>query len=155
MQQILSDIGDEYRERIREELSSDMPDDIYSVVDHVLQHLFDPELTVRQLKEDLGIREQCFSSRFRYHTGYTPVSFIRYHRSCCAREIIDECGKGISLSFLTYELGFNSPAAFTNAFRSVIGVAPARYRQKLESEIKSKRKTENEIADAVGPVDYS
>lgn len=86
----------------------------------------DPEFNVERLSAELGLSRGHLSRKIKELTGISPVEFLRNYRLTKATVLLKQ-GQ-LSISEITYQTGFSSPAYFTKCFRSVYGVTPSEYK---------------------------
>lgn len=64
------------------------PNDILRALKCLNENLFNQGFTVTKMRQMCNIPQKNFSSRFKFYVGYTPVSYLKYHRIQCAKELI-------------------------------------------------------------------
>lgn len=85
--------------------------------------------TVSALAESCGLSRATFARRFNGLVGETPIAYLVRWRLCvAARRILDE---KISIEQVAYGSGFESPAAFSKAFKRQYGEAPSHFRVQM------------------------
>src|SRR5262245_56081347 len=65
-----------------------LPGDLTSLVGHLHDRLFDPELSVRSLRHWCRLRDHNVSSRFRIFTGWTLKDYIETQRLEAAKQLL-------------------------------------------------------------------
>jgi AraC-like DNA-binding protein len=81
--------------------------------------------TLPALAEKVGMSRSKFALRFRDLSGYAPIQYLTRWRMLLA---CDRLTKGHEpISVIALSLGYESEAAFSTAFRRVIGCAPRSY----------------------------
>ncbi|NVD41877.1 AraC family transcriptional regulator [Ensifer sp. HO-A22] len=94
--------------------------------------------TVDQLAKKAGMSRSAFAARFKDVVGQAPLEYLTEWRIYQAARLIESnAGK---LSMISRSVGYRSEAAFTKAFRRVMGSAPSQYRKNL-SEAKEGQAT--------------
>lgn len=107
------------------------PPEVQRAMSCIHSYLFDPRLTVGWMREQCGINGHNFSSRFGYYTGKMPKQYILYHRTVVVKQLLSELNsRAVSISGISYELGYAEPAAFTNAFKRMAGASPSVWRKR-------------------------
>lgn len=96
------------------------------VANHVDAHLEQP-LGLDELADIAHLSRFHFERVFKAYSGETPVARVRRLRLEVARRRI-ESGQVRSLLDLAFDSGYNSPEAFSRAFRSQYGVPPSMVR---------------------------
>jgi AraC family transcriptional regulator of arabinose operon len=83
-------------------------------------------ITMTQLAERVGLSSSYFWALFKQKTGYAPIDFmirLRMHQACQLLKSTDKPVNEIAAG-----LGYHDPLYFSRAFKSILGVAPTRYR---------------------------
>ncbi|SDW06570.1 AraC-type DNA-binding protein [Roseicitreum antarcticum] len=75
----------------------------------------------------MGASRSAFSERFVAVLGVSPLRYVTDLRMRVAAQWLEQ--QGTSVSSVAYRLGYGSQAAFTRAFKRVIGVSPAAHRR--------------------------
>lgn len=83
-------------------------------------------LTLESWAAQLKLPVAEFRQRFRAATGSMPYAWYLQRRIARAKELL--AGSGESLSEIALRVGFSSQSHFTEAFRRLEGVPPARWR---------------------------
>ncbi|MBV9893933.1 MAG: helix-turn-helix transcriptional regulator [Chloroflexi bacterium] len=96
------------------------------VTEYVVAHLAEP-LSLERLAQQVGYSAYHFAQLFRATTGATPHQFVLSKRFERAKHLLTQTK--LSLSQVTFEVGFQSQSHFTHAFVSHFGVTPRQYRQ--------------------------
>lgn len=123
----------EYKEKIRDSIPTELPEEVKCFLDFVVENLFDDSLTVSEALQKCKIKSKTFTSRFSLYTGATPKQFILEHRTNAAQNLLLETKLTIAqVSILT---GFSSHSAFSKAFKNNIGgVNPSVWREQISGE---------------------
>lgn len=95
-------------------------------VEHLEKHIFDPELTVKELAKISNISEPYFRRLFTKIYGTSPKKYIFNKRISAAADIITG-GDYDSLAAVAESVGFSDPLYFSKAFKAVIGENPSKY----------------------------
>lgn len=103
------------------------PNDIIRALKCLNENLFDQGFNVANMRKMCRIPQKNFSTRFKYYVGYTPASYLKYHRIQCAREFIHHSKDIFSIGQIAFEVGYEYPSTFSNAFKSMIGSSPKEY----------------------------
>lgn len=85
----------------------------------------DPEFNIERLSTELGLSRGHLSRKIKELTGIAPVEFLRNFRLTKASILLKQ--QQLSISEISYQTGFSSPAYFTKCFRIVYGVTPSDY----------------------------
>ncbi|TCV99103.1 AraC family transcriptional regulator [Biostraticola tofi] len=88
----------------------------------------DPGLdwNVVKLAQVMGASRSSFADKFTAIVGKTPARYIAEVRMHQARAWISR--DGMRITEVAYQLGYDSEASFSRAFKRIIGVAPSRFR---------------------------
>ncbi|HST41578.1 MAG TPA: AraC family transcriptional regulator [Conexibacter sp.] len=82
--------------------------------------------TVAELAGTVGMSRSSFAERFRRRVGSAPLDYLlRWRMASAARALEDPA---VTVSSVAHALGYGSDSAFSNAFKRVMGSAPAHYR---------------------------
>ena len=106
--------------------NSDPTDPFIALVAWVEQQLDEP-LTLDRIAAQAGLSPYHFSRLFTARMGRSVMAHVRGRRLVRgARRLCDE--PELKLVELAFDCGFDSPEAFTRAFKRVFGVSPGRFR---------------------------
>ena len=81
--------------------------------------------SLAQWARQLGLSERSLIRRIRAETG---MSFRELRRQARIMVALERLALGHSVTQVAFDVGFESPSAFTHAFRTVTGGTPRRYR---------------------------
>ncbi|MSQ98456.1 MAG: AraC family transcriptional regulator [Xanthomonadales bacterium] len=79
------------------------------------------------LAEVACISRRTFTRLFRQETG---MSFAAWRQQMRLMEALSLMGSGRSITTTAYEVGYNSPSAFTAAFHRTFGLSPSQHRSR-------------------------
>ncbi|MCD7060270.1 AraC family transcriptional regulator [Pelagibacterium xiamenense] len=82
--------------------------------------------TLAELAAEMGSSRSVFAERFMAVTGTTPVRYLTQLRMQLATQWIAR--DGVPIDTAAQRLGYNSQAAFSRAFKRVVGVPPSAVR---------------------------
>jgi len=82
--------------------------------------------TLDQLAREAGLSRSSFAERFSGFTGMPPMQYLQKWRLQIAASRLVEGSAGIAA--IAADVGYESEAAFSRAFKRVIGVSPAEWR---------------------------
>lgn len=105
--------------------------DIRRVQDYIRQHYANKI----QLDELTSLTQQSkyqLIRRFKHATGLSPIDFLIHVRIEKAKQLLTQTN--LSMSQITKEVGFQSPAYFSKVFKSLIHQTPSEFRQKQKSK---------------------
>ncbi|MFN3201569.1 MAG: helix-turn-helix domain-containing protein [Bradymonadia bacterium] len=92
---------------------------------HVQDHL-DGALTLAVVAEKVGASSRTLSRRFSTEAGMSWGQYVRRARIVKAMELLLQ--PGYSVTEVAFSVGFESPGAFTHAFKALTGQRPRDYR---------------------------
>lgn len=81
---------------------------------------------LEELARECGMSRATFAVHFKGSAGVTPLAYLAQWRMRLAERALRDGDDAISS--LAYSLGYASESAFSNAFKRLVGQAPARYR---------------------------
>jgi AraC-like DNA-binding protein len=105
-----------------------------------LRAIFDPQMgaalsaihdsvntpwTVESLAEAAGMSRSAFAARFRARLGQTPLEYVTEWRMQKAMQLLQQRDK--KLVDVARSVGYESDAAFSKAFKRVVGASPGEY----------------------------
>ncbi|OYU47075.1 MAG: AraC family transcriptional regulator [Rhizobiales bacterium PAR1] len=82
--------------------------------------------TVESLAAAVAMSPSRFAARFREATGQSLMAYVSRWRMVVACRFLGTTGRG--LSDIAAEVGYTDVAAFSRAFKVIVGVSPARWR---------------------------
>ncbi|MGL5273789.1 MAG: hybrid sensor histidine kinase/response regulator transcription factor, partial [Phocaeicola sp.] len=82
---------------------------------------------VGDLIEAMGVSKSLLNKKMQSLTGQSAGQFMRNYRLNIARELIERNAKtkGMNISEIAYEVGFNDPKYFTRCFSKQFGITPS------------------------------
>jgi AraC-like DNA-binding protein len=83
--------------------------------------------TVESLAEAAGMSRSAFAERFKQLLGQTPLVYLTAWRMQKAVQLLQQGDK--KLIDVAQSIGYESDAAFSKAFKRVVGLAPGEYRR--------------------------
>jgi transcriptional regulator GlxA family with amidase domain len=89
--------------------------------------------TVESLAASAGMSRSAFALRFKELLGETPLEYLTNWRMYKATGLMQEGDK--KLFEVAKSVGYDSDAAFSKAFKRVLGVAPREYRRSVMEAI--------------------
>ena len=101
---------------------------VTKIHDYMRDHL-DQEMGLDELAALLGLSRFHFCTAFRQATGLTPHRFLIAMRIARARELLLDPGKPVTE--IAASIGYQTPSAFSTAFRAVEGISPSEFRRRI------------------------
>ena len=100
----------------------------------VEENMENPEFSVNNLCDDLGMSRSQLYRKFESITGLTPNDFIRSVRLKRAAQLLR--GSSYNISEISDRVGFNSIKYFNKYFKEEFGFTPTQYRSNGSGETK-------------------
>ncbi len=97
----------------------------------VEDHIGDPDFSVEDLGEAVGLSRSHLYKKLMSITGKGPAEFIRTVRLKRGRQLLEK--SQLQIAEVAYTVGFNSPKRFTINFKHEFGVSPSEYLRSLDS----------------------
>jgi YesN/AraC family two-component response regulator len=104
---------------------------LQSIYELVINNISEQDFNVDQLAEKINISRSVMHRKIVSLIGETPGELIRRIRINKAAELIEK--RFGNLSEIALEVGFNSPAYFSEAFKKQFGVTPSQYQHKFSN----------------------
>jgi AraC-like DNA-binding protein len=83
--------------------------------------------TIAELAREVGLSRTVLSERFRRFLGESPMAYLmRWRLRLGARALMTTTQ---SVAQVSFDVGYESEAAFNRAFKREYGLPPARYRR--------------------------
>lgn len=111
-----------YRERQSQRLDID-------IIDNYIQRNINHKIAVAQLAAVVFLAESQFYALFKTQTGNTPQRYILQKRLQLAKQLLNE--RELTLAHIAQVCGFASQSSFSQAFRRLYGIPPARYQRQI------------------------
>jgi AraC family transcriptional regulator len=89
----------------------------------------DQPIGLDELADLTGLSRAHFCTAFRHATGYTPHEWLTRQRLERARILLRDPRS--SITKIALDVGYQTPSAFTAAFRRHMGATPSGYRRSL------------------------
>ncbi|MEP2577924.1 MAG: AraC family transcriptional regulator, partial [Roseibium sp.] len=84
--------------------------------------------TLNLLAEEAGMSRSAMTARFTHLIGHSPIQYLTLWRMQIAARLLADSPKKVAA--VGQEIGYGSEAAFSRAFKKVVGVSPAGWRRK-------------------------
>jgi AraC-like DNA-binding protein len=83
--------------------------------------------TLERLAKDVGVSRSALADRFTHMVGQPPMRYLAHWRmQLASRLLVDGSAK---VSAVAFDVGYHSEAAFSRAFKEMVGVSPAAWRR--------------------------
>ncbi len=100
---------------------------------HVVEkHLLNPNFSVEQLADELGVSRSTLHRKMRVLTNQSATEFVRYVRMKKAIKLMKE--GNFNIDEIGYAVGFNSHSYFTQCFKKQFGMTPSEYIQEQKAK---------------------
>jgi AraC family transcriptional regulator len=109
---------------------------VQTAVERVITNMwdrFDEPLSLEEMADMAVFSRFYFSRVFRSLTGTSPGRFLTAIRLYKAKNLLLETS--MSVTDISYQVGYNSPGTFSSRFTRSVGISPARYRYLSEAGI--------------------
>ena len=113
---------------------------IYCMHDHPAQNW-----TIQKLAERAGMSRSAFAVKFREKVGASPMEYLTRWRMLLAGSRLRDSSDPVSV--ISHSLGYISEAAFSTAFKRVMGCSPRQYGRRSPSAVPLKEEAEVASAD--------
>jgi len=84
--------------------------------------------TLKKLAGEVGMSRSALADRFTHFVGRPPMQYLTHWRMQVAARLLADGGSKVSAVAL--EVGYDSEAAFSRAFKRIAGVSPAAWRRR-------------------------
>ncbi len=125
---------------------------IRPLLDHLSQHLFDPDLNVSQLKRACGVRDNSIATLFNATVGIPPATYIADRRFETASNLLRDTR--LPVWKIGKLVGYSSMQSFSRAFARWSGQRPNAFR-KAVAGLGRRRSELAEESSAARPVSWT
>lgn len=102
------------------------------VLESIEKNISDPEYRVEDLGKDVAMSRMPLYRKIKALTGQTAVEFVRTIRLKRAAQLLKQ--QQLTVSEVTYDVGFNDLQYFRTCFKKQFGVSPSEY-AKMNAEV--------------------
>jgi signal transduction histidine kinase/ligand-binding sensor domain-containing protein/DNA-binding response OmpR family regulator len=102
------------------------------VLELINQNLSNPDFSVNQLSKELSVSRVHLYKKTMSLTGKTPIELIRLVRMKKAADLV--LAGQLTISEISYDVGFGDPRYFSKQFKNEFGVLPSRYKDQQNKE---------------------
>jgi AraC-like DNA-binding protein len=114
---------------VKNELPSEKEKTVQRVISFVEQH-YTEELDLEQIQASLHVSKYYLSKIFKEVTGVTIFDFV-YQRRINQAKILFMLHNKLSVTEVSYEVGFKHLAHFSRAFKRQVGFSPDKYKKSM------------------------
>lgn len=102
-------------------------DQLYSdIINYISWHISE-NLKCTQIAEYFGYNSKYLTTFFKKHSGISLKQYLQQEKMGHARFLLSETDT--NTSEIGYQLGFDDPHNFSNAFKKTVGMSPTAYRE--------------------------
>lgn len=83
--------------------------------------------SVEELAREVGLSRSALHERFMEYLGQTPMQYLAHWRMQLGARMLRESTRNVAT--IALEVGYDSEAAFSRAFRRIVGMPPAAWRR--------------------------
>jgi len=83
--------------------------------------------TIEELAREVGLSRSVLADRFMHFVGQPPMHYLAQWRMQVAAGLLSS--GGASIATIAHEIGYGSEAAFSRAFKKLVGTPPAAWRR--------------------------
>lgn len=102
------------------------------VLEHLQQHLTDPELDISSLAPLAGVSKVYLRRIFKKQYGVPPAGFVIRRRLQLARQLLEE---NLTVAQVAAAVGYRDPLYFSRLFKKQLGLSPTEYRRKHRDDL--------------------
>ena len=88
--------------------------------------------TIEQLAKDVGLSRSVLAERFAELVGMPPMYYLAKWRMQIASGLLS--GGNTNIAGVAAEVGYGSEAAFSRAFKKMVGIPPSAWRRRLDDD---------------------
>jgi AraC family transcriptional regulator, arabinose operon regulatory protein len=119
-----------YATRNSDDLADELNPAVHRAI-HYLEKNLHKKLTLQQIAKEAGFSPTYFTTVFRKHTNYSPLSYFSHLKILKACEMLDYTR--LKVKEVSYRLGYTDPYYFTREFKNKMGMSPRQYRNRVRS----------------------
>ena len=102
---------------------------LHRTVEIIEAHMSDPEFKVESFSRNMGLSRSQLFRKIKKLTSETPVYFIQTIRLRRAAQLLEK--SYLTVTEISYEVGFKYPSHFSQLFHSKFGQSPKEYRKRF------------------------
>ncbi len=122
----------EYGNFYMEQTSKDLAESLYIKILRYINANFCREISVGQLAEKFSVSPSQISHTFKRMNGKSIAEYVAFLRIELAKSVL--CITPESITNIAIMCGFSDHCYFSNVFRRLVGMSPAKYRQKFRKK---------------------
>ena len=86
-------------------------------------------ISVNDMAHQSGLPGPTLNRRFRRATGYSPARYLQHLRVEEAKRLLERTDHPVDV--ISWDVGYEEPAAFRRVFRRLTSLSPGEYRRKF------------------------
>ena len=98
---------------------------VTGAIDYIAENYNDPDMSVSQIAQHLGLSEGHLSHTFKKETDYTILNHITRYRINRAMKLLRE-GK-LKIYEVAEQVGYRDITHFSSTFKKLVGISPSEY----------------------------
>lgn len=98
---------------------------VLQAMDYIGAHYHDPNITVGEIAQHLGLSEGHLSHTFKKETDYTLLNYLTRYRIHKAMELLRDCR--LKVYEVAEQVGYKDITYFSSTFKKLVGVSPSEY----------------------------
>ena len=98
---------------------------VLQAMDYIGCHYQDPNITVGEIAQYLGLSEGHLSHTFKKETDYTLLNYLTRYRIHKAMELLRDCR--LKVYEVAEQVGYRDITYFSTTFKKLVGVSPSEY----------------------------
>lgn len=98
---------------------------VLQAMDYIGAHYQDPNITVGEIAQHLGLSEGHLSHTFKKETDYTLLNYLTRYRIHKAMELLRDCR--LKVYEVAEQVGYKDITYFSSTFKKLVGVSPSEY----------------------------
>lgn len=98
---------------------------VLQAMSYIGEHYSDPNITVAEIAQSIGISEGHLSHTFKKETDYTLLNYLTRYRIHKAMELLRDCR--VKVYEVAQQVGYKDITYFSATFKKVVGISPSEY----------------------------
>lgn len=98
---------------------------VLQAMGYIGEHYSDPNITVAEIAQSIGISEGHLSHTFKKETDYTLLNYLTRYRIHKAMELLRDCR--VKVYEVAQQVGYKDITYFSATFKKVVGISPSEY----------------------------
>ena len=98
---------------------------VLQAMSYIGEHYSDPNITVAEIAQSIGISEGHLSHTFKKETDYTLLNYLTRYRIHKAMELLRDCR--LKVYEIAEQVGYRDITYFSSTFKKVVGMSPSEF----------------------------